>query len=278
MPSKLQAGQSLPDYTVRAHNSAEQSDNKIHDNAVARLYGFEGGLVPGVTIHGYMTRPALDALGREWLEHGAIATRFIKPFYQDELVTVHSTVVIADETETQIELRAVNPKGETCAIGTASLSAIAPQPPSLRDVPAAPLATIRPLVSHDVLASMDILGTIDMPWQKVAEDVGFLEIQDDHAAYRGADAVLHPGYLLRFANFVLAQAVTLGPWIHVSSDVQHFSTLKVGEGFATRARITELFEKKGHKFITMDVLQVCGDRPVTRVTHTAIFDIRRVDA
>ncbi|HQW88151.1 MAG TPA: hotdog fold domain-containing protein, partial [Flavobacteriales bacterium] len=103
-----------------------------------------GGLVPGVTIHGYMTRPALDALGPEWLERGTISTRFIKPFYQDELVTVRTRVTSADESGAAVELTAVNERGETCAIGTATLPAERPIPPSSDDVPAAPMATTRP--------------------------------------------------------------------------------------------------------------------------------------
>ena len=50
-------------YEVRAHNAATASENKIHDDDVARRYGFSGGLVPGVTLYAYMTRPVVDALG-----------------------------------------------------------------------------------------------------------------------------------------------------------------------------------------------------------------------
>lgn len=277
--TSLTPGQVLPEYTLRAHNGSEQSDNKIHDNAVARQYGFEGGLVPGVTIHAYMTRPALDALGPQWLERGTISTRFIKPFYQDELVTVRTTVTSADESGVAVDLVAVNEKGETCAIGTATLPAEAPVPPVVDDVPAAPRATTRPPVSRDVLAGMQTLGTLESPWESAEADADFLaQLKDDHPAYRGEGAVIHPGFLVRFANTVLSQAVQLGPWIHVSSDVRHYSTVKPGESFSTRARITELFERKGHKFVTLDVLQVSGERPVTRNTHTAIYDIRRADA
>ena len=39
-------------YRVRAHNIAADSENKIHDDSVARQYGFAGGLVPGVVVYG----------------------------------------------------------------------------------------------------------------------------------------------------------------------------------------------------------------------------------
>ena len=220
-----------------------------------------------------MTRPALDALGSAWLERGTISTRFLKPFYQDQLVTVRTMVTSADESGVTIELTAVNEAGETCAIGC-SLPSTAPILPVLDEVPVAPRTEQRLPVSRDVLAEMSTLGTIVSSPEAIKADAKFLdEIKDDHPAYRGDGAVLHPGYLIRFANTVLSQAVQLGPWIHVSSDVHHFSTVRAGEGFATRARITELFERKGHKFVTLDVLQVSGDRPISRNTHTAIYDI-----
>jgi hypothetical protein len=37
-------------YTVNAFNTATESANKIHDDAVARNLGFRGGLVPGVDV------------------------------------------------------------------------------------------------------------------------------------------------------------------------------------------------------------------------------------
>ena len=55
--STFQVGDRLPTYTVRAHNASIHSENKIHEDTVAKQYGFRGGLVPGVTVHAYMTRP-----------------------------------------------------------------------------------------------------------------------------------------------------------------------------------------------------------------------------
>ena len=43
-------GMLLPPHTLRAHNDAAASANKIHDDAVAAQYGFRGGLVPGVSV------------------------------------------------------------------------------------------------------------------------------------------------------------------------------------------------------------------------------------
>jgi hypothetical protein len=66
-------------HQVRAHNAATQSENKIHRDDVARRYGFQGGLVPGVTVYAYMTQPVAATLGRPWLERGTMAARFVRP-------------------------------------------------------------------------------------------------------------------------------------------------------------------------------------------------------
>ena len=43
-------------YRVSAFNTAQESENKIHDDDVARRFGFTGGLVPGVDVYAYMTQ------------------------------------------------------------------------------------------------------------------------------------------------------------------------------------------------------------------------------
>jgi len=276
----LAAGQVLPEWRVRAVNSAEHSENKIHDDAVAREYGFAGGLVPGVTIHACMVRPALDALGRDWLARGTFATRFLKPFYAGDEVIVRGSVVRADATGLELELQASNGEGTLCAVATAGLAAEPPSVPSIRDYPVAPLPARRPLVSHAVLEAIDILGTVEQGAREAAAEApAFLsEIQDDHPLFRGEGAILHPGYLIRWANTILAANVQLAPWIHVSSEVQHFSAVSLGEGFAMRGRVVELFERKGHKFVTLDLLMVAAGRPALHCRHTAIYDVRKVAA
>ena len=83
-------------YRVRAHNAATESENRIHDDEVARRHGFRGGLVPGVTVYAYMTHPVVARLGRAWLERGTITARFHQPLYDGDTVTVDAAAVDAD--------------------------------------------------------------------------------------------------------------------------------------------------------------------------------------
>ena len=274
----LTAGQVLPPYRVTAHNGALHSDNKIHDNEVAKQYGFAGGLVPGVTVHAYMCRPPAETFGREWVAHGTISTRFLKPFYEGEMVTVEATVAAATAHGPVLNLRALNDAGEVCATGSATLPARPVEAPTLTDFPAAPLPSIRPFATRGALEAIDILGTHTQPARPGAIEAFLNEAADTLPLWGGEGAVLHPGFIVRAANTILVENVQLGPWIHVSSDATHFAAMGPDEGFTTRGRVIDLFERKGHSFVVLDVLMVADSgQPVMRVTHTAIYDVRKAD-
>src|SRR5437660_2995934 len=78
----------LPAYRVAARNTALASENKIHDDDVARRFGFAGGLVPGVEVYAYMTHLPAQRWGRAWLERGRAECRLLKPVYDGETVLV----------------------------------------------------------------------------------------------------------------------------------------------------------------------------------------------
>jgi acyl dehydratase len=69
--------------------------------------------------------------------------------------------------------------------------------------------------------------------------------------------------------------VLLGVWIHTGSTVENFSAARVGDLLSARSRVSDNFERKGHRFVELDVLVVANDeRPVARVRHTAIYRLR----
>lgn len=278
MSSRFEAGQQLQPYHVRAYNAAEQSENKIHNTETARLYGFKGGLVPGVTDYAYMTRPIAEALGRDWIEHGSISARFMQPIYDGEMVTVEATVTSATDEGVAFDLAARNEAGEVCAVGTAGLVAVRLPAPTIDVVPAAPPTVQRAEASAESLAKGTVLGTIDSVFIADPGHADFLgQINDDLALYRGTDGVAHPGWTIRLANAVLVQHVKLGPWIHVSSDTQHYRAVRDGDHLATRAVVTDLFDRKGHEFVDLDVLVIAnGTDAVMRVQHRAIYKVRQV--
>ena len=111
----------LEPYRVTAYNTSKQSENKIHDDTVARRFGFSGGLVPGVDVMAYMIHLPVAKWGRAFLERGLIDARFVKPVYDGEIAEL-----AADESNGVLSIQ-VHSRGQLCATGTASLPASAPE-------------------------------------------------------------------------------------------------------------------------------------------------------
>src|SRR5437016_5669805 len=114
---------SLGPYRVSAYNTAHDSENKIHDDAIARRFGFGGGLVPGVDVYGYMTHLPATRWGRAWLERGTAECRFFKPVYDGDIASV-----TAIEADGALDI-SVESRGEICATGRAGLPEAPPLAP-----------------------------------------------------------------------------------------------------------------------------------------------------
>ncbi len=265
------ARKSLPTHVLIAQNDALTSENKIHDDAVAKQFGFTGGLVPGVTVHGYLTWPAASEWGRAWLESGTISSRFATPVYDGERVEV-----AAEWSGDELHIEVRNQNGDVCASAVAAMPAAPAAPVDLGDFPSVPLPDpdARQPASPELLQAVT-LGVYERTWHADRADEYLDIVSDDLDVYRDPP-VAHPGWLLRGANYVLSQSVRLGPWIHVGSECRHHSVVTDGEVVATRGLVVDLFEKRGHRFVVMDVLTSVGERPVSSVRHTAIYEPRQV--
>src|SRR6202035_954149 len=105
---------------VSAYNTAKQSENKMHDDTVARRFGFSGGLVPGVDVMAYMMHLPVARWGRAFFERGLIETRSVKPVYEGEMGE------LTREEKDGISTIVVESRGQLCATGNASLPVAAP--------------------------------------------------------------------------------------------------------------------------------------------------------
>jgi acyl dehydratase len=239
---------------------------------VAQRFGFRGGLVPGVTVYAYMTHPVVARLGRAWLERGTMTSRFHQPFYEGDTVTVSAAAV----EPAALELTAANDAGTVCATGRASLPT-APDPPDgpdPADFPEAPLPHDPAPATPEALAALDVLGSLESGFHADRAH-GFLGQLDEDLPLYGSDRLAHPGWLLRAANDILVANVRLGPWIHTASTVTNLGVVGDGDRVATRARVSGLSTRKGHELVELDVLLIAsGDRPVTRIRHSAIYRLR----
>jgi hypothetical protein len=264
----------LGPYQIEAFNTAQESENKIHDDAVARRFGFKGGLVPGVEVYAYMTHLPVVRWGGTWLERGIAECRLLKPVYDGDMVTV-----TASETADGLDLRLVS-RGELCATGRAELPA-APQPipAAFGDAPTPPAPPAdRPPADE---ASLPVGRWLAMHPFRItdAEARQYLrDIRESLPLYTEAGLV-HPGTILHIGNWVLRHNVVLGPWMHVGSRIEHFAAAHIGDELSARALITGNYEHKGHRFVALDALVYAnGKHPIARIAHTAIYRPRQLAA
>jgi len=254
-------------YRVSAYNTSKQSENKIHDDAVARRFGFSGGLVPGVDVFAYMIHLPVAKWGRAFLEHGLIEARFVKPVYDGEIAEVS-----AIENDGVLALEVAS-RGQICATGSASLPASAPDVVAADYRGVAPVIERRP-VSEGSYAVGQWLGTLPRDWAGEAGAQYLADIRETDPIY-ARDNLGHPGLLQRVMNKVLVDNAILGPWIHVGSRMQLLQAARSGDELTARARVTGNYEKKGHRFVELDALVVAnGERPLAHCQHIAIYQPR----
>jgi acyl dehydratase len=234
-------------HRVRAVNTAPESENKIHDDRVAAQYGFRGGLVPGVTVYGYMTVPIVE-FAPAWPARGTMEVRLLEPFYDGDEVVIKAEPL----DDGSIRVVAERANGTICARGSAGMRAEFVTPPA--PYPEAPLPPTdeRPEPAVGNLTPGSALGTVT-------------------ATLDAAD----PARLLQFSNDLLVRNFRLGPWIHTASEVTNWSVAHPGDTISARARILDRFDRKGHEFVVLDVTLVADrDRLIQTVRHTAIYRLR----
>jgi acyl dehydratase len=234
------------EHRVRALNQPG-SPNLVHDDEFARRLGFRSGLVAGVTVYGYMAVLPARVWGGRWLAGGAMSARFLKPVYDGEEVTVRAT---GAGNGLDLELR--NPAGELCASGHADPLAEGP-PPLLERYPAAQLPVP---AGPPVFEEGQPLGSLS-----TSVRLG------DHA------------WPARLANEALVANVRLPPWIHVESRARHLAPVRDGERAEVRAVVVGLWERRGHRFVDLDVL-VLGESstPLAQLRHVAIYELAQLRA
>jgi hypothetical protein len=256
---------------VRARNTAEQSDNKIHDDTVARDYGFRGGLVPGRDVYAYMAHFAVERWGVAWLTSGKMSVSLRRAVYHDDVVEVLADATASDEL--RIEVHDGSDTLCASAVATNQQAGEAARP-SRSALPARTRAGERPAASPESLA-VGTMFAAHVERFSAVESVAYLDDIGETAAVFVDEGVAHPGWLLKQANCVLMDNVVLGPWIHVGSNVTHFGLIHDGSWISTRARVTQQFERAGHRFAVLDVMLVNGRSVVARIEHVVIYEPRR---
>ena len=258
-------------HSVQAYNLSASSENKIHDDSVAKKFGFKGGLVPGVEIYAYMIYPMVQHFGEEWLNNGYAECRLLKPVYDGA-----KTDIIGDPLDNSLSL-VVESLGERCATGIAKLAASSSERKRI-DFQEVELPEFekRPLASKTSLPIGKTLGTFKQIMSREDQTQYLQDVREPSKIFK-KEGIIHPGWILRLANRALSMNVLLGPWIHVGSEIQNITAAHVGQTIAAHALVTNLYERKGHSFVEIDV-SVIGEENslLTQIKHTAIYKPRQV--
>lgn len=255
--------------TVKAYNTATESENRIHDDATASRFGFTGGLVPGVDVFAYMTHAPVALWGHDWLRQGAMQARFLKPVYDGDDATLEA----ADGGDGAI-LLTLSSRESACGTGRAYQKAAAPN----LDIPPRgerPHHDARPQASME---SMPIGGLFGFEPETYTTEIGREHLADtrqDASLFDGG-RIANPAWLLRRANYILAENVRLGPWIHSESDIRLHGLVTDGDTIDVRARVADNFERKGHLIVALNFAILVEDRPAMTGRHVAIYQPRQV--
>ena len=254
-------------YRVEAYNTSKLSENKIHDDTVARRFGFNGALVPGVDVIAYMMHLPVRKWGRAFLERGSIEARFVKPVYDGATADI-----TGEERDGALSIE-VESRGVLCATGAAWLPAVAPTL-SISDYLEVTAVSERRPVDANSYELGKWLGTVPRTWAGEAAAGYLADVRERDPIY-SRDGLGHPGLLQRVMNKVLVDNAILGPWIHVGSRMQLLNAARSGDELTARAKVTGNYEKKGHRFVELDALVVANGRiPLAHCRHVAIYQPR----
>lgn len=252
-------------YEVVARNYSESHENRIHSDEVARKYGFRGALVPGVAVFGHLTHPLVERFGERWLDGSVNHTRFHKPAYDGDHLTIH-----LEETADGFRVNALNAEGTLLA----ELESTLPD-------------TLPPAEDAAIFAApRRQAARAEIRWETITEGEPFPEwhvqvITDENQRYAEEidDAlplyrfVAHPHWLLSVANQALTREYLMPAWIHVGSEIRFRDLVRVGDTLAVNAVPLEKWEKKGHQFVRLYVACSRLEHLTTEIFHTAIFRV-----
>jgi len=262
-------------FSAEAFNQVPESENRIHGDEIARAYGFRGGLVPGVSVSACLLHPAAVAWGRDWLERGHAHVVVSSPLYDGERFRVE--VVRASDADYEARL-VVDARETLCATAEVTLPAAAPAPPVRRGDPMLARDAERPIAARDVMQHLRATGlrALRARWSETAEITRYLRDANSMAPVFRETGLANPAFVLGLSNWVLGRNVRMDAWLHLETHSQHFRAIEPDTELLVEAAIADLFEKKGHEFVDVDVA-VFGardDAAYASVRLRAIYRLR----
>jgi len=263
-------------WQAEAYNQVPESENRIHSDEVARSYGFRGGLVPGVTVTAYLCHPAVEAWGVDWLERGHARAVVSTPLYD----RTRFRVEINDATASAYDAVLTDEDGTRCATGRVELPENVPAAPAMRGDPRIGEGFQRPSASREVMEELRERGlhALRASWNAAAEITGYLRNASEMPKLLRSDGggYANTAFILGLTNWALAGNVRMEAWLHLQTESQNHRPIPRNSELVVESAIADLFEKKGHEFVDVDVAAYLLDtrEPVMSARLRAIYQLR----
>ncbi|MFT4671842.1 MAG: acyl dehydratase [Pseudohongiellaceae bacterium] len=258
---------------ILAMNDAEDSENRIHSDEIAAKYGFTGALVSGVNVFGYLTQPLVKAFGAAFLKQGMMDVIFLKPAYQDDLLTITTEESRSETSKRNCVTSLSNEKGKLLAKLESWLPAELPPINELAGVACEHKTIDRLEIEWDLILLQKPAPAFT--WQpSYEENQEHITAQRDMAScYTGSAGHIHPYFLLDACNQALMRLFVLPAWIHTGSKITLRAPLLVGQPIEMKTVPIDKWERKNHQFIKLYIAMLVEGDVVAEIEHTAIFKI-----
>ena len=274
------------DWKGTAYNQVPHSRNEIHGDKIAKLFGFKGGLVPGVTVSAYLLHPAAVSYGMDFLERGFAHVRVNSPLYDEQAFEIHIENQIGHETRTQQQeqgdrgysaVRVPNGEGP-CATAEIHVAGTKEAPPVRRedefgDQNAAPVPATRE--NMEALRESGCKA-FTYRWNADHEMSTYLRERSEMAAPYSIEEYANPSFVLGISNWVLAANAYMNPWVHMETKSQNYAPIPQGTKVVGEMEIKDLFDKKGHEFVDVlvNIFDVESNRCFSSIELRAIYKLR----
>lgn len=268
---------SIEGWSAEAFNQVPDSQNQIHGDEVSKLYGFQGGLVPGVTVSSYLLHPAVVAWGRDFLDRGRSHVRVVSPLYDGE----RFEVAVADVARDAYRAELRRSTDVLCATAEVSLPDELPEAPVRRGDPVEPESWQGPEASRSHWQALRDAGcrALRYRWDGHHRMARYLRAEGEEgmpALLTGEAPFANTAYLLGISNWVLSANGYMNPWVHLETTAQHYRAIAAGTTFVAEMAVRDLFERKGHEFVdvTVDLFDEADDAALASIDLRAIWRLR----
>ena len=230
----------LAPWSATAVNLPDHADNIIHTDEGARAAGFDYALVAGTTVYAYMTHPAVEAWGKDWLTGGGGEVRLRRPVFDND--PVDCLISASDEGPVVTATVAGDPRA------TLTLWQRVVAPPVRDGQPLQPLS---------------------VSLNEAHLDYG-IRCGDDLTLY-AEEQIAHPVTWANLANAVFIENLVTGPWIHVRSKIYHEGLATLGSHIHIDANLIERFDSRAGERALVDMRIYADDEPVATIEHEAVI-------